>query len=223
MKRFILACIVMLGMGAAQAADLSSMKDTPSTASNIWVGPYIGVNVGGVFDYHDVSSAGGHISLGSSGWTASVIGGWDFTYSRFVFGPWVSGAVEQSSTKVFGKNVNAQDNWAVGGRAGYLVGANLLAYGRVGYTVENYDSNVTKSKLNALQGITYGGGLEYAVAPGWFLHTEYRRSDYEGSPVFTTAHDVATDNRILGGVTLKFNNSANPLNFSTGSGYTPLK
>lgn len=59
-------------------------------------------------------------------------------------------------------------------RLGYAISPSVLLYGEVGYT--NY-KDVFNRKLD---GLRYGGGIEYNISPHTFVSAEYRRTDYEG-------------------------------------------
>jgi len=63
--------------------------------------------------------------------------------------------------------------FGVGARAGYTVTDNLMPFVRVGWA--NY-SDVLNGDLN---GVTVGGGLEYALNSAIYTKVEYRYSDFE--------------------------------------------
>jgi hypothetical protein len=87
--------------------------------------------------------------------------------------------------------------WAVGGRAGYLVGPSLLTYWTGGFTQAHFDQvNYSDAQTGVSTGLvlpaqTYagwylGGGIEFAFGdyvPGLYWRTEYRFSDYQSRNV----------------------------------------
>lgn len=60
----------------------------------------------------------------------------------------------------------------VGARLGFAVSDNLLAFGRVGYT--NLDG-----RFRNLEGVSYGGGLNFAMTKNLFANAEYRHTDFQ--------------------------------------------
>ncbi|MGV3481857.1 MAG: outer membrane protein [Sphingobium sp.] len=77
-------------------------------------------------------------------------------------------------------------SWDVSGRAGILPANNILVYGRAGYSWlrvrEKTDFVATATKdirTGATEsGFLYGGGIETAIAPGFFVRAEYNRVNY---------------------------------------------
>lgn len=210
------------------AADLKSGSNPTPVTTNVWQGFYVGVGVGGIFDYHEIALGGeiptGASAVGSDGWTGSLVGGYDLTLSNWLIGAWIEGTLEQSNTKIGGVSFNANNSWAVGGRAGYLIASNLLVYGKLGYTMEDYSANVTGTHLGALSGATYGGGLEYALSSALFFRTEYRRDDYRSVSLGAlNGSDYVYDNRLTVGLSYKFNGGNAPWNILPANGFIPLK
>jgi outer membrane immunogenic protein len=200
-------------------------KDT--AAPNIWQGPYAGVNVGGLFDYHDITGSGVAISsIGTNGWMGGVTGGYDLALHNYLIGAWADYNLEEGSAQILGARVKALDNWGVGLKLGYVVIPNVLAYGKVGFAVDSFSTNVPGAKLSTLTGISYGGGLEYALTNNLFMHTEYRHEDYNGAAFTSFARDNLNDNRVTAGISWKFNTfvSSAPLSLAPPAPtYTPLK
>ena len=226
MKRFIFASLALAFL--AFGAHAQSTKDT--APANIWAGPYIGVNLGGLFDYHEIGTGASTISgVGAGGWTGGVTAGYDLALNNYLVGLWVEGTAEQSSGKISGVSINAQNSWAIGGRAGYIIAPNALVYGKVGFIQEFYDTNLPGSNINPLSGVTYGGGVEYAITNAIFGHFEYRHDDYENAALGHVSEGLAiedsvTANRVIVGITYKFSGAAVPLDILPAqSNYKPLK
>jgi len=141
--------------------------------------------------------------LGMGSWNV-VIGAfgdydWASVSGRAIDPFWNAGGSEKQSS-----------SWAVGGRIGWLATPQLLTYFSGGYTEAQFDSvNTYFSGLPLVNtgfyvpGHTYkgwflGSGLEYALgwAPGLYLKTEYRFSQYD---VGTNQILAVANNAPLGG------------------------
>jgi outer membrane immunogenic protein len=91
--------------------------------------------------------------------------------------------------------VNANDRLCVdsgrdlyiGGRVGFLVGRNVLLFGKAGYTnaryIQEYDDATAgiHSRANfTFDGIRVGAGAQFGVGRNAYIRTEARYSNYEG-------------------------------------------
>jgi len=233
MKRLILASMFLALSASGLCAQ--SLKG-PST--NIWQGPYAGVTIGGLFDYHELDLAGSTLSsVGSGGWTGGLVGGYDLALNRYLVGLWVEGNLEADSAKgnlgSAGLNVKALGDWSVGTRAGYIIWPNVLAYGKVGFTQASFETNLPGAKIGELSGVTYGAGFEYAITQNIFIRTEYRHENYLTASWSTKSgeltypiSDKATGDNVTIGISYKFNNGiALPTNIlpDVTPSYKPLK
>lgn len=109
------------------------------------------------------------------------------------------------NANVPGGSIELDSKWSadLSVRAGVTVTPRLLAYGRVGYSLNRYringfttgNSTPIASQSETADGIMFGGGLEYAASDQFSLRAEYRRKELDGS---------LSSNQILGGVTLRF-------------------
>lgn len=109
------------------------------------------------------------------------------------------------TANVPGGSIELDSNWSadLSVRAGVTVTPRLLAYGRVGYSLNRYrirgfatgNSTPLASEGETADGIMFGGGLEYALPGKAAVRAEYRRKSLDGS---------LTSNQILGGVTVRF-------------------
>jgi len=220
MKVLIIAAMaVVLAGSVAIAADLPAkapvMMPAPvATLSGCFVGggwTYTMVNMDhsvtnaagtAVFDIgHDNSAKGwgGTVSVGcdyqvSQSWVIGAFGDWDFTNikGRYSFNC-PAGCV--GATSYIG-NINDKWAWYAGGRIGYVVMPQLLAYVSGGYTearfgAVNYFDAVTGaatglSRLEETRGGWFiGAGDEYALGlfRGLYWKTEYRYAEYESRNV----------------------------------------
>lgn len=74
----------------------------------------------------------------------------------------------------------------VGARLGYAITPDLLGFARVGYTnLDRYN----------LDGVNFGGGLNYRIAHNVYISGEYRRTEFQ--------HNVSSDAALVG-VGLRF-------------------
>ncbi len=201
MKKFLLATVALVALGAtapALAADLAARPYTkaPAYAAPIynWTGFYIGGHVGGAF-------AGDNSLVGNNGrFLGGLQGGFDYQFAS----SWVVGIEAQYSwlgsnntAVVFpGGVLISTKNDAIGsvtGRLGYTWGPALL-YAKGGYAWE--DGNRIGVSIagvpqpfttngNHRDGYTVGAGLEYMFAPSWSAKVEYQYYNF-GSTTFTT-------------------------------------
>jgi outer membrane immunogenic protein len=120
--------------------------------------------------------------------------GYDFQSGRAVFG--IEAEANDSTnngclTGLIAANdrlcVTSGRDLYVGGRAGILVGRNMLLFGKVGYTnaryVTTYDdpaANIHDRLGNDLDGVRVGAGAQFGIGRNAYFRTEARYSNYEG-------------------------------------------
>ena len=183
-----------------------------------WTGCYVGGGGGGAMtknDHNDFVTGApnavvsANLSTGADGWFGTVQVGCDYQFNNFVVGVFgdydfmdVKGDI--STGGFFAPALTGaqkQDlQWAVGGRAGYLVLPQLLTYVSGGYTQAHWKSTTLSSffapgvGVATLPGSTKGGwfigtGDEYALGflPGLFWKTEYRYSEFDRADVSINA------------------------------------
>ena len=208
-----------LTAGSALAADMGKpvYKAPPPAPAPVysWTGCYIDAGGGyGLWNqdrYDDpLAPVPGSITTtsGGRGWLGRVGGGCDYQIApRWVVGAFgdydfmrVHGAVQDSWLGVAGDE-NESRAWAVGGRFGYLVTPDVLAYFDGGYTQTRFDQEnpgwsvppftpgpgVYLAAQN-YNGWFIGGGTDVSLASllpglptGLFLRSEYRYSGYGGA------------------------------------------
>jgi len=226
MKKLVLALSAVAAFSApALAADLAPRPYTkapaPIAAPITWTGCYIAGGGGGAYsknDHNDVNGpaglfgapgtpAGPNITTGADGWFGTVGAGCDYQYNNFVVGIFgdydfmdSKGDISFDGTRTpLVTGSQKQDyQWAVGGRAGYLVLPQLLTYVSGGYTQAHWkDSTLVgfvtpfgASPSVIVPGSTKGGwfigtGDEYALGflPGLFWKTEYRYAEFDRADV----------------------------------------
>lgn len=113
---------------------------------------------------------------GDKGFSYGVTTGYDLAVTpRITVGPEVS--FGDSTTDTTG--VDASRDLAASLRAGYVVTPQVLAFGKVGYANSRFD--YAAGGHDTLEGVRYGGGLEYAVSPRTYISAEYQRTEYENN------------------------------------------
>lgn len=122
--------------------------------------------------------------------------GYDFQAGRAVFGIEAE-ANDSTNNGCLSNIIAANDRLCVtsgrdlyiGGRAGFLVGRNVLLFGKAGYTnaryISEYDDGTPAGASNFsvgtnLDGIRVGAGAEFGIGRHAFIRTEARYSNYEG-------------------------------------------
>lgn len=110
---------------------------------------------------------------GEEGYQYGVTAGYDLALApRVTFGPEVS----LTDSTVDGNGFEASRELAASVRLGYVVTPQILAFGKVGYTNGRIEA---AGGHTSLEGVRYGGGLEYSVTPNTYISAEYQRTEYE--------------------------------------------
>ncbi len=120
--------------------------------------------------------------------------GYDAQFDKFVLGVEAdfspNGKTLRSSV-VNNGTIELDSKWSASAsaRAGVALAPRILAYGRIGYSVNRYtvrgfaagsDTPVATSKATG-DGLLYGGGLEYAVNRNFSIGAKYRHLDNDNS------------------------------------------
>lgn len=146
--------------------------------------------------------------LNSHGIIGGFQAGYDHQFGRFVvgvFGTYDFSAMETSiSEGVLGISGNGQDlsltgiekgdEWSIGARAGLRVNEKTLVYLLAAYTQTEYDfkgvdhddDDKAFSKATTFDGVSVGGGVEFAVTQNIFLGLEYVHTFYGEETVLDT-------------------------------------
>jgi len=113
---------------------------------------------------------------GEDGFAYGVSTGYDLAIApRITFGPEV--ALSDTTTSLAAGTELSRD-LSASVRLGYVLTPRVLAFGKVGYAntrIEASNSNLGFS----LEGVRYGGGVEFAVTGNTYISAEYQRSEYE--------------------------------------------
>lgn len=254
MKKLFLATAALIALGgSAFAADIpppvyKAAPPPPPPVYN-WTGCYI--NGGGGYavanedhwaeTFPGLVPISGRNTSGARGWLGIVGGGCDYEFPVGGFGNWVIGAFgdysfmdvhDSMQETIFQGDVKQNNAWAVGGRLGYVVTPNLLAYWNGGYTQSHFRQiNLQVLGIGPVVGFnpshTYngwfvGGGTEYALNFSWlpisglFWRTEYRFSSFNkadlpllvagtGAPTGFGVHMQPYEQAVLSELVWRFN------------------
>lgn len=150
-------------------------------------------------DSREIASIDG---INSHGIVGDVRLGADIQRNRFVFG--VYGAygfngmeTNASITGLGTASIEKGDEWSLGARAGILVNPKTLAYILAAYTQADYDyrisgGGVTDSRNVTFDGVTVGGGIEFALTDQVFFGIEGTHTFFGEETVFD-AYDPITN------------------------------
>ncbi|GFZ77069.1 MULTISPECIES: porin family protein [Sphingobium] len=145
------------------AAIAAATVSVPAFAQD--AAPFTGPRAGITMGYDKVQ--------GDDGFSYGVSTGYDLAVTPHVtFGPEVS--LSESTAKFSG--VDASRDFAASVRLGYVVTPQVLAFGKVGYANSRFE---VPGDHQTLEGVRYGGGLEYSVTPRTYISAEYQRTEYE--------------------------------------------
>jgi len=180
---------------AAYSADLGSLKDKqgdadfslPSVVN--FSGFYVQGQAGYLNANHDVSveSPSGTLldlnGISSHGFFGGGRVGYDFARGRFLFGPYAEYNWDNAKTELSLGGTSAAytrgNDWTVGARAGVIVAPRTLVYGLVGYTQTQYEASLGSfSQKFDYDGVTAGGGVEFALASNIFAGLEVSHTWY---------------------------------------------
>lgn len=146
---------------------------------------------------------------GGRGFLGTIGAGFDYQFSdHIVAGIFGDGDFSgmrgtiQDQNPFYAGTINENWSWAAGGRLGWLITPELLAYAKVGFTQTHFNGTAMQDTgAGAYVGFStpgfttdgwfIGGGVESMFAPGWFWRTEYRVANY-GARDIADASDVGS-------------------------------
>lgn len=189
-----------------------SLKDAPAAydAPRTWTGFYIGVGVGAgasvtdlsvnVDEYRSVETEGGDYGsfelfgldgIGGEGALGTVQVGYDYQLSsRFVIGAFADYDFTSISTEVrvfggeFEGDIDLDNMWSIGARAGFLTSPDTMVYALVAYTRGEYDLSDLGGGDIDVNGWSVGAGIETRLADNWTLKGEYRFTQFDNENLF---------------------------------------
>ncbi len=157
-----------------------------------WTGPYVGLNAG--YAWHNVDGVYNNADLSDTEQNSAIVGGqigYNYRMNWFLMGVELDANAATNS----GSTVNAANGAQITGELNYLASArarlgvlwnDVLLYGTVGGGTAHHTFNEAKGAFSGEQhlsdtGLVFGGGLEWMVAYGVSLRTEYLRYDLSDS------------------------------------------
>jgi outer membrane immunogenic protein len=206
MKKFLLGSVALIALStAANAADLAARYTKAPVVAPVsnWTGFYINGGFGyGLMstDQHSTTAFGATSSvdtrMGGRGYFGTVGLGYDYQLTPAwvvgVFGDaqWgdIRGDLIDLNNSISGRLKN-DASYSAGARLGYLVAPNVLSYVNAGYSYGQFKGSTFSDGVTAIDkshrdGWFIGGGVENDLnllgikAPGWFMKTEYRVTEY---------------------------------------------
>lgn len=178
MKRYVIAALFAAITMPAIAADLggpaskskpaATLKDMPAPSRPVSCYADAGVSMGVVFTDFNITDAG-KLPASPNGLLGQIGAGCDYRLqSGFAFGAFGFYNIGEMKTK-FTNGTDTVDykvsnNWALGGRLGYLLTDTTLLYGRLGYTAANASVGSDADRIKRdLTGIVVGLGVETQI------------------------------------------------------------
>ncbi len=143
--------------------------------------------------------------LNSSGIIGGGRIGFDLARGRYLVGVFAdynwSGMETTASIYNSVGSLEKDNEWTIGGRAGYLVAPRTLAYVLAGYTQTEYSlhgealfgTDDGLRKKNTFDGVSLGGGVEIALGGGVFAGLEYIHTFYGDEKWFEDECNRVTD------------------------------
>ena len=195
----VVGAMGLLASSAALAADMynGSLKDGYDAAAPIWRGLYGGINVGGVIDGEaqfdfELGAAFAHDtnSVDISGILAGAHLGYNAQFNKIVVGLEGDAAFGKTSDPTgcpyLGGNCETSINtlYSLRARLGVTLRDNLLLYGTGGLAIANVEHTLDYGgqpfeASSSVDGIVYGGGLEYMHRSGVTVGFEALHYDFE--------------------------------------------
>lgn len=175
----------------------------PVVATPSWTGFYVGGSLGARWDQNDwttvsrgeapgppLAISNNPVSFSQTSFRYGVYGGFNWQFApRAVAGiegdfAWAStsgvangipGVTPTALIPLITSTVSVSDRWDAGlrGRRGILVTPSVLVFGTGGVSWMRSDA-----KSTILVGWSFGGGIEWMLAPNWLLRGEYRYTRY---------------------------------------------
>lgn len=145
------------------AAIAAVVVATPAVAQD--AAPFTGPRAGVTMGYDKIG--------GEEGFAYGVTAGYDLALA-----PRVTGGIEVSlgDTTVDDFGLDVSRDLAASLRLGFVATPRVLAFGKVGYATTRFE---VAGDGAGLEGVRFGGGLEFAATPSTYISAEYQRTEYE--------------------------------------------
>jgi outer membrane immunogenic protein len=131
--------------------------------------PFTGPRVGAIAGYDSF----GH----NDGFTYGAAAGFDLAVA-----PNIRAGIETtlSDSTTSGTLTDVSRDLTASARLGYVLTPQIMAFGKVGYASTRLEDKAL-STGSAVEGVRFGGGLEYALTPHTYISAEYQRTEYESN------------------------------------------
>lgn len=216
---FVLAAVALCASSIANAADMLPTKAAPGAAppsvAPLWSGFYVGVQAGGGFGHSKLDPLGGGATLAAFDQSGGIFGA-RFGYN-WQIGEWgVVGIVTTGdyigNVKDTVSGIASKYSWmgTIGGRAGFLLRKNLLAYGTGGLAFAKGELGIPVTKTltwtteDLRAGFFVGAGAEYRFDRHWSVFAEWTWADFGRNSQFVVLSERSDLHKIVGGVNAKF-------------------
>jgi outer membrane immunogenic protein len=206
---------------------VGSGEQAPPAPTNVnWTGIYGGVAAGGGMGFGKVNATAGNAAAGFDSGGQGLLGGffagadWQFAPQALVgvMGDFTwTGMQSTASVNAPGGSAyfsaEANRQWSVMGRVGYLPVPSTLLYAAAGYTQLNIHATASAvlpgsmpfaSRDTTVSGFTVGPGIETVITGGWTTRLEYRFSQFEQKDVAFGVTMQPSNHTIRAGLSYKF-------------------
>jgi opacity protein-like surface antigen len=164
--------------------------------------------------------------VNSHGLVGDVRVGYDLAFGRFLIGGFGSYGFNSMETSGFisglgSASIEKGDEWSIGARAGLIVAPRTLAYILAAYTQSDWEFGVAGagggggSREITFDGVTVGGGVEFALTSNVFLGIEGVHTFYGEETILDSYNSAANaggrlndelgETKVLGTLKIKLN------------------
>jgi len=171
-----------------------------------FTGPYFGGSVAFSTGDAEVSTPLAAGDVGLDGMTGGAFAGYGFEFPKFISGLAPYGSFELGyewsdiDGSVNGVSFEKNNGWMATVRPGIAVKDDLLAYGIVGYSRAEFESETSDDEFN---GLMLGAGAEFNTPLPLRMRIEYAYTNYEDDSLGGADFD-AHDSAIKAGAVLRF-------------------
>ena len=161
MRTAIFAAIAAAVISTPALAQTAPQADRGEAGA--FTGPRLGVTTG----YDKMNDHDGATYGASAGYDLAVT-------------PKIRAGVEVgvADSTVKGGGVDNSRDLSASARVGYVVTPRIMAFGKAGYASSRFEPTGSGQGA-ALEGVRYGGGVEFAPTPRTYVSAEYQRTEYE--------------------------------------------
>jgi outer membrane immunogenic protein len=194
-KKILTVTLSSIGMLTLQAATAySADENTPFDGPYIGVGAAINKSNSGASITPSATTTLESKSKLSEGIYVGYGKQMDQVYLGIEGGFYFNGNVTPTAT--FGATsagLKSKNTLDLSARAGFVAGKALI-YGVTGYTSTNYETtDLVANAQKRLNGIRYGGGIEYAITPNASFRAEYTHANYKEWDVASGTNNITFD------------------------------